>query len=384
MKTTSTTYVGMDVHQNTIAVSIRRPGKAVPEFTQRSAGAASVRKLIADLKTKHGTHLRACYEAGPTGFGVQRAFESAGIPCDVVAPSLIPRKSGERRKTDRLDAHRLSELLMQGALTAIHVPTPEDEAARDLVRQASTARSELGDAQRRLRSFLLRHDKRCGETQKKWGKKFMAWLRGLRLEQPHLQITLEMMLRELDMRKEQVDTWDKHLEDLARSPAYARKVRMLCCIKGICVFGALVLATELVAPERFLTARQMMSYVGLVVAEDSSGQRQKRLGITKTGNAWARHIVVQAAHAARFANVNRSSEIKKRRKGQPQEVVDIAMKAERRLHDRYVKLTSSGKHSGKVKAAVARELTGFVWAILQVETHTRAPLQVDADGVVIH
>lgn len=383
MKTTRTTYVGMDVHMDTIAVSIRLPGKVAPEFFQRTAMPASVKKLVADLKAKYGTDLRACYEAGPTGFGVHRVFENAGVPCDVVAPSLIPRKPGERRKTDRLDAHHLSEMLMQGALTAIHVPTPEDEAARDLVRQASTARSELGDAQRRLRSFLLRHQQRCAETEK-WGPKFMTWLRKLKLEQPLLQTTLQMMLRELDMRQEQVDTWNKHLEELARSPAFERKVRMLCCIKGICVFGALVLATELVSPERFRTARQLMSYVGLVVAEDSSGKRQRRLGITKTGNAWVRHILIQAVHAARFPSVNRSKEIKKRRKGQPQEVVDIAMKAERRLHDRHVKLTSTGKHSGKVKAAVARELTGFIWAILQVEAHTRAPLQVDADGVVIH
>src|SRR5438552_9956616 len=224
MKTTSTTYVGMDVHKNTIAVSIRRADVATPEFFQRPATPEAIRRLVRDIKARLGTDVRACYEAGPTGFGVQRAFEKEGLVCDVVAPSLIPRKPGERRKTDRLDAQGLSEYLRQGALTAIHVPTTEEEAARDLVRQATTARHELGDAQRRLRSFLLRLNERCAETNR-WSRDFMAWLRKLKLAEPWHQVTLQMMLRELDMRQEQVDTWDKHLEKLALSPVFERKVK---------------------------------------------------------------------------------------------------------------------------------------------------------------
>lgn len=381
MKPTRTTYVGMDVHKNTIAVSIRQSGAVTPEFFQRPATPEGIQRLVRDLKAKLGPDVRACYEAGPTGFGVQRAFEREGLVCDVIAPSLIPHKPGERRKTDRLDAHRLSDYLMQGALTTIHVPTPEEEAARDLVRQATTARQELGDAQRRLRSFLLKLNERCAETDR-WTQKFMTWLRKLQLEQPLHQLTLGMMLRELDMRQEQVDTWNKHLEALACSPLLARKVKQLSCIKGISTYGALVLATELVSPERFLAAPQLMSYVGLVVAEDSSGLRQRRLGITKTGNARVRHILIEAAKSARFANLNAGVVIRGRRKGQPQEIVDIAMKAERRLHDRHVKLTRAGKHHGTVTAAVAREMAGFVWAVLQREALTREPLQVDADGVV--
>ena len=382
MKTTSTTYVGMDVHKETIAVSVRRPGVREPEFTQRSASPEAVRKLTGELKSKYGTDIRACYEAGPTGFGVQRAFEQAGIPCDVVAPSLIARKPGSRLKTDRLDAHLLSEQLMQGALTPIHVPTRQEEAARDLVRQATRARQDLGDTQRRIKSFLLRNGQRHAEGTK-WGKSFMAWLRKLTTGEPSLDTSLQMLLRELDMRQEMVDTWNKHLEELAKSPLFARKVRFLSCIKGISTYGALVIATELVSPERFLTARQLMSYVGLVVAEDSSGLRQRRLGITKTGNSRVRHIFIEAARNARYAALNRGIDIRRRRKDQPQEVVDIAMKAERRLHDRHVKLSAACKHPNTVAAAVARELAGFVWAVLQHEALTREPVRVDADGVVM-
>lgn len=381
MKVTSTTYVGLDVHKATVAVSIRRADRGKLRSFQRPATAEGVHRLVRDLKEEFGTDIRACYEAGPTGFGVQRAFEREGLLCDVVAPSLIPRKPGERRKTDRLDAERLSDYLMQGCLTVIHVPTDEEEAARDLVRQATTARQCLGDTQRRLRSFLLKLNERCAETDK-WSQEFMVWLRKLELAQPLHQVALQMLLRELDLRQEQVDTWDKHLAELARSPLLARKVSLLSCIKGIATYGALVVATELVSPERFLTARQLMSYVGLVVAEDSSGLRQRRLGITKTGNARVRHILIEAAKSARFVSINRSKEMRRRRKAQPQAIVDIAMKAERRLRDRHVKLTATGKHHGTVSAALARELTGFVWAVLQQESLTRELPPVDADGVI--
>lgn len=381
MKTTSLTYVGMDVHKETIAVSVRRPGAPQPEFSQHAATPAAIARLVTGLKAKHGTEIRACYEAGPTGFGVQRAFEHEGLICDVIAPSLIPRKPGERRKTDRLDAHRLSEHLSHGALTPIHVPTPEEEAARDLVRAARTARQDLSDTRRRLKSFLLRMNIRRAEGDR-WTKEFVNWLRALKPSEPSHQTTLQMMLRELDMRQEQVDAWDRHLAQLAESAPFESKIRALCCLKGVSTYGALVLTTELLSPERFRSAGQLMAYVGLVVAEESSGLRQRRLGITKTGNTHARYILIEAAQSARFKCLNRGKDIKRRRAGQPAWAVDLAMKAERRLHDRYMHLTRAGKPDCVVITAIARELTGFAWAMLQAEAQARRPATIDADGVV--
>lgn len=381
MKTTSLTYIGMDVHKETIAVSARQLAGAEPEFWQRAATPVAITRLAKEVKAKYGTAVRACYEAGPTGFGLQRAFEAEGLICEVIAPSLIPRKPGERRKTDRLDAHRLSEYLSHGALTPIHVPTPEEEAARDLVRAARTAREDCADTRRRLRSFLLRMNIRRAEGDT-WTKEFVTWLRGLKLAEPSHQTTLVMMLREFDMRREQVEAWDRHLEQLAQTPAFESKVRALTCLKGVARYGALVLATEVLSPERFRSAGQLMSYVGLVVAEDSTGTRQRRLSITKTGNTHARHMLVEAAHASRFKSLNRGKEIKQRRAGQPAWAVDLAMKAERRLHDRYMHLTRAGKPDSVVITAIARELAGFVWAMLQAEAQARRPATVDADGVV--
>lgn len=385
MNDTMTTHVGLDVHRDTIAVSVRRPGVKDPENWTIGASTDCVRDLARRLRQQAGPDgfVHACYEAGPTGFGVQRLLESEGVACDVVAPSLIPVRPGERRSTDRLDANRLSEHLRSGLLTVIAVPTPAEEAARDLVRQAQSARRALGNSQREVQSFLLRLGVHQGTKAKPWTKAYVAWLASLKLEEPMQQLVLEDALRELRHRQGRVDWLMARVKELAEEPEFAVKVSALRCLRGIETYSAMVLATEILRPTRFPRARHLMSFVGLVVGEASSGLTQRKLGLTKTGNSRARHVLVEAAHHQSLSVTRPSKTLKARRAGQPAWAVEIAERAEKRLHDRHWALRMRGKPECKVIGAVARELTGFVWAML-VEAERRAPAPVtDEQGVLV-
>jgi transposase len=217
---------------------------------------------------------------------------------------------------------------------------------------------------------------------KPWTKQHVAWLASLELAEPSHRIVLEDSLRELRHHGERNERMTRHVEELAATPAFAPKVGPLRCLRGIDTYSAMVVATEIISPERFARAPKLMAYLGLAVAEASSGQTQRRLGLTKTGNVRARRILVEAAHHARHSVSHRSKGLKQRRTGQPEWAIEIAERAERRLHDRYWALLGGGKQPCKVSAAVARELAGFVWAILIEASRRSAAPRIDADGVV--
>jgi transposase len=295
---------------------------------------------------------------------LQRDLLDQGVDCQVIAPSLIPRKPGERIKTDRRDARKLAELLEGGLLTEVHPPTPEDEAVRDLCRAREDAKEDEVRARHRLGKFLLRRGLRWGK--KNWTLAHRQWLRGLQLEHPADQSIFEAYCIALDQATERVRMIELALTDWAVKEPYATPVSWLRCFHGIETVTAMTLVTELHDFRRFRRPRELMSYLGLIPSEHSSGVHTQRGGITKTGNGHARRVLIECAwHYRHPAKVSRT--LKKRRDGQPARVIAIADKAHRRLSGRYRRMTSRGKEHNKVVVAIARELVGFLWATLTIE-----------------
>jgi transposase len=347
-----TTYVGMDVHKRTISVSVRYPDGGCDERTIPHETRA-VNRLVRKWKREAPGAIRCAYEAGPCGYGLQRDLQGQGVTCQVIAPSLIPRKPGERIKTDRRDARKLAELFEGGLLTEVHPPTPEDEAVRDLCRTREDAKEDQVRARHRLGKFLLRRGLRWGR--KNWTVAHRQWLRGLRLEHPADQAIFDVYCTALDQATERIRMVEVSLEDWTSVEPYATPVSWLRCFHGIDTVTAMTLVTELHDFRRFRRPRELMSYLGLIPSEHSSGGRTQRGGITKTGNGHARRVLIECAwHYRHPAKVSRT--LQKRRNGQPA-----------RLSGRYRRMTTRGKEHNKVVVAIARELVGFLWATLTVE-----------------
>jgi len=358
-----TTYVGMDVHKRTIAVSVRFPDGGCDERTIPHE-ARSVNRLVRKWKREAPGAILCAYEAGPCGYGLQRALQEQGLECQVIAPSLIPRKPGDRIKTDRRDARMLAELLEGGLLTEVHPPSPEDEAVRDLCRAREDAKEDQVRARHRLGKFLLRRGLRWGR--KSWTVVHQQWLRGLRLEHPADQAIFDAYCIALDQATERVRMVELALQDWASTEPYATPVSWLRCFHGIDTVTAMTLVTELHDFRRFRRPRELMSYLGLIPSEHSSGGHTQRGGITKTGNGHARRVLIECAwHYRHCAKVSRA--LHQRREGQPARVIAIADRAHRRLSGRYRRMTARGKEHNKVVVAIARELVGFLWATLAVE-----------------
>jgi len=356
----TTIWVGLDVHKESIAVAVLggsgpqdRPVVTVPnEPTQ-------IRKLFGRLK-KEG-ELRACYEAGSCGYELYRQLATMGIACDVVAPGLIPVRVGDRVKTDRRDAEKLARLSRAGELTSIRVPTESEEALRDLVRCREDAREDVLRQRHHVLKFLLRHGRIFRET-KHWTLAHWKWLRAQSFDQPLAQVVFNEYLATLERTLARVATLDREISEQAKKEPYRAIVGRLRCLRGIDTLSAMALIAEICDFARFEHPRELMAYLGLVPSERSSGVKQRRGSITKTGNAHARRIFVEASWHYRHAPA-RSATMKARWEGQPQGVVDHAFKAQERLHRRYYRLTSRGKPSQLAVTAVARELCGFVWAV---------------------
>ena len=358
-----TTYVGMDVHKRTIAVSVRFPDGGCDERTIPHE-ARSVNRLVRKMKREVSGPILCAYEAGPCGYGLQRALREQGLPCQVIAPSLIPRKPGDRIKTDRRDARRLAELLEGGLLTEVHAPSPEDEAVRDLCRAREDAKEDQVRARHRLGKFLLRRGLRW--SRKSWTVIHQQWLRGLRLEHLADQAIFDAYCIALDQATERVRMVELALQGWASAEPYATPVSWLRCFHGIDTVTAMTLVTELHDFRRFRRPRELMSYLGLIPSEHSSGGHTQRGGITKTGNGHARRVLIECAwHYRHPAKVSRA--LHQRREGQPARVIAIADRAHRRLSGRYRRMTARGKEHNKAVVAVARELVGFLWATLAVE-----------------
>ncbi len=356
---TKMTHVGLDVHQDTIAIAQLAPGHEAPLVWQIPNAATSIRKTFCKL-AREVRELRCCYEAGPCGFEVQRQLESLGIECVVVAPSLIPRKPGERIKTDRRDAIKLARLDRAGDLTVVHIPTPEGEAVRDLVRAREDVRKDLVAARQRLTKFLLRHG-RVFRTGKNWTQQYRAWLRSQTFEHTGEKLTFDHYVTAVEHQEACRDHLEKEIGAAAETVPYADAVERLSCLRGIATLSAMVLITEIQDFRRFTHPRQLMAYVGLVPSERSSGKTERRGGITKTGNSHARRILVEAAWHYRHPPAGKGR-VHHSLRGQPAARIAFARKAQARLHKRYIRLLGRGKSRQAAAVAVARELCGFVWA----------------------
>ncbi len=358
------TIVGMDVHKETIVAAVLRRGSEKPgEIARMENRPESVRKLVRRLSG--GVFV---YEAGPCGYDVYRQISGMKRECVVIAPSLIPKRPGDRVKTDRRDAENLARLYRAGELTEVRVPDEEEEAARDLIRAREDVMEDRLRVRNRILKFLLRQG-RIYEGRTSWRGEHLAWLRSLRFERPHLQQTFEANFRACEETQARLECLDRQVADMAQEKEHADVVKYLRCLKGIDTLSAVTLAVEAQDFRRFNKAREFMSYSGLVCSEFSSGSVVKRGSITKTGNAHIRRILGEAAWSYRHGGTV-SRELAERRKGCPERVVAIARAAQDRLCRKFARLTHKGKLVQKAVIAVARELGGFVWAIGQEAAKT--------------
>jgi transposase len=356
------TVVGLDVHKNSIAVAVLKPGdESRMEHWTIANEAPEITKLVQSLAAKGSPSF--CYEAGPCGYPVHRQITQMGWPCVVIAPGMTPIRPGDRVKTDRRDAEKLARLFRAGELTVIHVPTREEEAVRDLVRGREDVVVDRLRARHRLMKFLLRQGRAYRET-KSWGVNHRKWLNAQTFELPALQMTMETYRQTLSEAETRLGAMDQRIEVLAQQEPYRTPVSYLRCLKGVNTLSAMTLIAEVQDFERFEKATGFMGFTGLVSREHSSGQRIFRGSITKVGNRHIRRILIEAAWHYRRPYTH-SQPVAERRKGQPREVVLIAQKAEERLRRKYWHLVQRGKASQTAVVACARELAGFVWAIAQ-------------------
>jgi transposase len=367
-------FLGLDVHAETIAVAVAEPDGEVRSLGTIANREESIRKLVKKLGAPE--HLRACYEAGPTGYVLYWQLNQLGVECAVVAPTLVPTKAGDRVKTDRRDAMKLARSHRSDDLTAVWVPDGDSEALRDLVRAREAAKQDQLRARHRLGKFLLRTGRRPAVGMKAWTERYMAWVRQVHFEQPAQQATLQDYLHEVDPRTARVKRLEQAITEAVKlaAPEVQEVVKGLQALRGIAEISAVTIVAELGQISRFDTARQLMGYSGAVPSEDSSGERKKRGGITKTGNAHLRRIVVEAAWSYRHRPTIGPG-LRKRQEGVPEPIKEIAWKAQVRLSKRYARLTAAGKDQRKIVTAVGRELLGFIWAIgVKVETAGKQPM----------
>lgn len=357
----TTKFVGLDVSMDSISVAIADSGRGEARYWGSIPHTPEdVRKLFAKLGSID--EIEACYEAGPTGYELQRLLTRLGIRCIVAAPSLIPQRPGDRVKTDRRDALRLAQLLRAGELTPVYVPTEEDEALRDLVRAREDAREDLLRARHRLSKFLLRHDIRPTKKMTKWKSVHREWLDSLKFENRMLQITFQEYLHTLYEIEQRVERLEKEIHEQAVNSPHAPTIQAFQTLRGVKEVTAVTLVAEVGDFSRFATAREFMGYTGLVPSEYSSGNSRRQGKITKTGNTHVRRVLVEAGWSYRHRPAVKG-EIRKRQEGQPARVQGISWKAQNRLHNKYTRLVSKGKPKNKAVVAVARELAGFVWAL---------------------
>jgi transposase len=368
-------FLGMDVHAETIAVAIAEPDGEVRSLGTIANREDSIRKFIKKLGSPE--QLRACYEAGPTGFVLYWQLVQLGVECAVIAPTLVPKKPGDRVKTDRRDALKLARSHRSGDLTAVWVPDEDSEALRDLVRQREAAKQDQLRARHRLTKFLLRTGQRPPLGLKAWTERYMRWLGQVRYTQPAQEVTrLDCMneVEHMSLRVKRLEEAILEVVKLAPQPMQ-EVIRGLQALRGVAHISAVTIASELGnISSRFESARKLMGYCGVFPSEDSSGKRVRKGGITKCGNAHLRRIVVESAWCYRHPP-RVGEKLRKRHQGVPPAITEIAWKAQNRLHKRYIKLSMAGKDQRKVMTAVARELLGFIWAIaIKVEAGCRQPM----------
>lgn len=361
-------FVGLDVHAETIAVAVAEQGKE----EVRSLGVIpnrieSIRKLIGKLSQEKGIQIKACYEAGPTGYVLYWQLTKLGVNCEVIAPSLVPKKAGDRVKTDRRDAEKLARCYRAGDLTAVYVPDEGHEALRDLVRAREAAKKDQLKARHRLGKFLLRHGRQRPEGMTAWTVKHLEWIKShVKFAQAALEATLEDYLHEVEHVAKRIAKLEKAIDEAVKAAPPEKKalIEALQALRGVAQVTAATIVSELGSLTRFESPRQLMGYSGLVPSEHSSGNRVIRGAITKTGNAHLRRVLVEAAWSYQH-RPNVTGYLLRRQKSLEltDEVKQIAWKAQHRLHKRYLKLQARGKNKNQIVTALGRELLGFVWSI---------------------
>jgi transposase len=357
----STTIIAFDHHAATTVAAVLLPGQRTPALHSLTSDSPTILRFVARLQ--HAGPVQCCYEAGPCGFELQRALTIHHVPCDVIAPALIPRRPGDRIKTDRRDAGQLAVLYRAQALTAIHIPTAQEEAARDLLRCREDISTDLLRARHRLSKFLLRHGRRFTGTKKAWTKRHTEWLQAQRWTLPALEQTHRAYVRAVDEGVARLQAVDRELRDLLTLEPLRSRVERLRCFRGIDDLTALTIAAELGDARRFPSASRVMAFTGLVPSEYSSGAKQARGHITKTGNAHLRRVLVESAWHYRH-HPFLGEALRHRQRGAPPDVIDRAWHAQHRLHRRYRRLAARGKPKQHIVTAIARELSGFLWAAL--------------------
>ena len=364
-----TLHLGLDVHKDSIAIAIAEPG---PKGEVRSFGTITndlhaLEKALTRIRKAHPeAQLEVAYEAGPCGFVIARRLKQLKVPCLVAAPSLIPKQPGSPFKTDRRDARSIARLLRAGELTGVYVPEPTDEAIRDLCRARTDAVDDLRRCRLRLKAFLLRHGYRY-QGKANWSEPHMRYLRELVFPHPAMKAILEEYLQGIDAAHQRVQRIEASMAMLLETWRLKAAVRALMAFRGFQLVAAMITVSELGDIHRFPHPRQLMTYLGLVSTEHSSGPRQHLGAISRCGNGHQRWLLTECAeHYALPPKV--SKELARRQEGQPQVVRDLSWKAQNRLHLRFTRLLVRRLQRNKAKVAIARELCGFIWALLRTQS----------------
>ncbi len=354
------TFIGMDVHKETIAVAIAEKDGNPLYYGEIANTAEAIRKLVKKI-VPSGNRASFCYEAGPCGYGVYRQITEMGYRCDVVAPSLIPKKAGDRVKTDRRDAVMLTRLYRAGELTAVWVLGQDQEAMRDLTRAREDLKIMERHARQRLSGFLLRHEKQYS-GKSKWTPGYFGWLETIQFERSVQQIVFQEYVDMVKILQGRVASIEQEMRNALSDWSLGFVVEALMALRGVNLVTAITIVSEIGDMSRFESPRQLMAHLGLVPSEHSSGNRRKRGEITKTGNGHVRRVVVESAWSYRLP-ARKTAHLQRKAKKTSEAVQEIAWKAQKRLCHRYWHLIHKGKLQVQTCTAVARELVGFIWAI---------------------
>jgi len=357
-------FVGLDVHAETISVALAEADGEVRSLGTIANRPEAIGKLVKKLGSP--ASLRFCYEAGATGCALYWELSRRGVLCEVIALSLVPVRSGDRVKTDRRDAMKLARSYRSGDLTPVWVPDGAHEALRDLVRARETAKEDQLRVPNRPSKFLLRHGRRAPDGKKPWTLAYIAWVKSVRFAHPAQDAALVDYIHEVDHAAERIARLERAL-DAAIAAATGVNAGCYRGTPGVAWGGAgdmtaATIVAEVGSLARFARPKLLMGYAGMVASEDSSGKRVRRGGITKTGNAHLRRVLIEAAWSYRH-RPSAGAILRRRQAGLKEEVKTIAWKAQHRLHRRYFRLLARGKPVQQVLTAVARELLGFIWAI---------------------
>lgn len=357
-------YIGMDTHKETIVSSIASPGRSKPKYLgEMSNDPKKINKFVGNLSKKYnGEVLLFGYEAGPCGYVLYHQITSLGHDCMVVAPSLIPVKSGDRIKTDKRDSQKLARYLRDGSLTSVWIPGTEQEAIRDLTRIRGDFKNNETKAKQQLNSYILRHGHSWPVGKKRWSKGFMSWLENLKFKHPWQQIVLQEYVNAVSDASKKLNETHKYLLQAKVNWSLSPIIDSLSALRGIDTLAAMIIISELGDLTRFTHPSQLMSYLGLVPSEHTSSTRRRLGGITKTGNNVARRMLVECAWSYRFP-ARQTAHIKRKSKNASNYAKEVSWKAQKRLCARYQTFTQASKDTRTTIVAIARELVGFVWDI---------------------